>query len=217
MHHTEALQRFLENCTFQAVQSKASSESRYAKVQRELGDLRQKEAEATRLLKAQTIQTRKAAEKVVRLEFKMEEIECCNTEAATKVLRAETEVDALGAILEKACRKLDVFVAGIGKGNVALAEEVARLIEKLKNATVQLELERANTELAVAAKEKLATMLAGKLAQLAADLKLAQDSAGNANKEKEVCLGGLGGLGAVRVGEKEATQTRVYGCVYGLI
>ena len=190
MVHTEALQRLLENCTFQAAQSKAASESRYAKVQRELGDMRQKEAEATRLLEAQTIQTRKAAEEAVRLEFKMEEIDLSNTKAAARVLRAETEIDALDALLEKTCRKLDVFVAGIGKGSAALAEEVARLMEELQNGTVQLELERANIELAVAAKEKLATTLARKLAQLADDLKLAQDSAGKAHKEKEVRLGG---------------------------
>jgi len=190
MLHTEALQRLLENCTFQAAQSKAASESRYAKVQRELGDMRQKEAEATRLLEAQTIQTHKGAEEVVRLEFKMEEIERCNMEAAARVVCADTEIDALSALLGKSCRKIDVFVAGIGKGNAALAQEVARLMEELKNATFQLEVERANTELAVAAKEKLAATLTRKLTQLADDFKLAQDSAGKAHKEKEVCLVG---------------------------
>lgn len=176
----ENLQNFLEKATAEAAQMKAASESRYRALVLNFSQLEMWEMETQRLLDAQKIKTREAGEECTRLKVDMKDMEACSKELAVKLVGAETNIQQLGALLEKACKKLAVFVAGHNNGHEALESEIARLLLQIQNATLELEI----AQQSLADKGKIVENLSHELAHLAPNLKKALAAAENAEKEK---------------------------------
>ena len=177
---TENLQKLLEKAAVDAAQMKVASESRYETLVLKFSQLEMLEMETQRLLDAQKIQTRVVGEECTRLQSDLKDMKACNKDLAVKIVGAETNIQQLGVMLEKACKKLSVFIAGHNNGNEALQSEVTRLLLQLQSTTLELQ----NAKKSLADKEKTVDNLSYELAQLAPNLKKALAAANNAEKEK---------------------------------
>jgi hypothetical protein len=186
----EALQTTVEKCREESARSKIASEARHGMAVRKLREAEARESDVLHRLREQQVRTRSAEAAAAELHVRVQEMEVHNKDLASRIVLAETDVQQLGALLEKTGKKLSVFIAGHSKGNDKLAGEVARLLQELKNVSIEL----IASQKTLAEKNKLADDLADELARLSPNLKRAQEAAERALRENHAIASELGAV-----------------------
>ena len=182
--HAEGLQAAIEKCRLEYVRQKTDSDAQHAEIVSELRNVKNREAEGQRCLDKQIYETCVLEKENTRLLAHMHEVVSSNVDLGKKIVVAETKVQGLSALLDKACKEVAVLMASCRKGNTTLESELSRLKGLLNERTLKLE----SAEKILQDKQTLIDKMADDIAQLQSNISkslLATENAQNATERSE--------------------------------